>query len=149
MTVRAVPIGVGVRYEGLSSDEKPSPVQINSTFREHDTGIEMITYDGENWVINSPVMTAGKEYAHLDDTDLVKDAPGILYKVVINKISSGNDTTVTLYDSPDDQGLDIIAVIDVSKDTTRVTLTYEIVMKNGLYAVFSDADGADITISYR
>ena len=42
------------KFYGLSTDDKPTPVQVGSTFLETDTGFSWITYDdGTNWVRNT------------------------------------------------------------------------------------------------
>lgn len=38
-------------YEGLSTDDKPTSVISGTTFRETDTRVLWITYDGTNWVV--------------------------------------------------------------------------------------------------
>ncbi len=42
------------RYIGLSSDTKPTGVDIGSTFWEYDTNVNYATYDGTNWVVYTP-----------------------------------------------------------------------------------------------
>ena len=38
------------RWVGLSTDTKPTGVQVGSTFYEFNSHITYITYDGTNWV---------------------------------------------------------------------------------------------------
>ena len=43
-------------FIGLSTDTKPSGINIGSRFWEYDTSIEYICYDGDNWaLINQPI----------------------------------------------------------------------------------------------
>ena len=43
-------------FIGLSTDTKPSGVNIGSKFWEYDTSIDYICYDGENWALkNQPI----------------------------------------------------------------------------------------------
>ncbi len=39
------------RYIGLSTDAKPTGVDVGSTFWEYDTGKTYATYDGTNWAL--------------------------------------------------------------------------------------------------
>ena len=41
------------RFLGLSTDTKPTSVEIGSIFWEYDTNAEYVTYDGTNWAVKS------------------------------------------------------------------------------------------------
>ena len=145
MTVSKIPIQVN-HYTGLSTDTKPTGVPIGSTFLEYNTGITYISYDGTNW----EALPLVGSYKHLDDSGTIKTTKGILLGVVINRPDTTASATITLYDSVDDSG-DVIAIInvDVAIYVIPTTLTYNVTFLTGLYAKFSNAVTADITVSYR
>ena len=99
----------------------------------------------------NPVIEYGFFHKRMTVTGIVSSATGILHTVTINRPSATASAIMTLYDSLDASGA-VIAIIslDVAKYVIPQTLTYDVRLTNGLYAVFSDAQnaGADMTFSY-
>jgi len=137
-------------YEGLSTDTKPTGVLLRTVFKETDTQAMYISNDGGvTWDNAGGVAGLHK---HLAASGSVKATKGVLRSVVINRPSTSDGATITLYDSEDNSGK-VIAIIamTMSKESyvMPTTLDYNIVLNKGLYAEFSHEDGADITVSYN
>lgn len=145
MAITRIPI-VTNHYIGLSTDTKPTSIPIGSTFLEYDTGLEYISYDGTLWEAK-PIIGS---YKHLAANGQVKAGKGVLLAVIINKADTTAGATITLYDSLTATG-SVIAVItmDVAVYVVPTTLSYNVSFATGLYASFSHAVTADITVSYR
>jgi hypothetical protein len=79
-------------------------------------------------------------------TTVVKNTPGFLHSLVINKIGA-TANTITIYDNTTGSGT-IIATID-STIANAPTRLYDVEFTTGLTVVIASGTAADITLSYR
>jgi hypothetical protein len=90
------------------------------------------------------------QHVHLAASGIVKSVGGLLHTLTINRPDTTARATITLHDSVDDSGT-VIAVITMDKAAYVIpsTLTYDLTFLTGLYAKFSHAVTADITVSFN
>jgi hypothetical protein len=98
----------------------------------------------------NPKLDFGYSHQHLADSAIVLTGSGILHTVTINRPDTTGGAIVTLYDGVDNTGT-VIAIItmDVAVFVIPATLTYDVAVVTGIYAEFSHAVTADITISFN
>jgi hypothetical protein len=65
MTVKAIG-AMNNRWVGLSTDTKPTGLEVGSKFWEYDTGVTYVTYDGTNW---KKIVTVGIDFGHWEIHD--------------------------------------------------------------------------------
>ena len=98
----------------------------------------------------NPVLDFGYSHRHLDDSAIVLTGSGILHTITINRPDTTAAAVVTIYDGIDNAGT-VIAIItmDDALFVVPATLTYDVAVTTGIYAEFSHAVTADITISFN
>jgi len=98
----------------------------------------------------NPTLDFGYSHKHLTDSAIILTGLGILHTITINRPDTTAAAVVTIYDGIDNTGT-VIAIItmDDALFVVPATLTYDVAVTTGIYAEFSHAVTADITVSFN